>query len=104
MEVVDEIPSPNFKSTLTNTERWVLQILATKFHIEPATGTESWVRLNPIMRDLVINKHAENTYNPVAKRKRSKRRKTRAKTEMIDSVGENLAWLSTLEEEISKSR
>jgi hypothetical protein len=42
--------------------------------------------------------------NPAAKRKRSKRWKTKAKTEMIESVGENLAWLSTLEEEIAKQR
>jgi hypothetical protein len=85
-------------------ERWVLQILATKFHTEPATEIESGVILNPVMRYLVINEHIDNTYNPAAKRKRRKRRKTEAKTEMIESVGENLAWLSTLEEEIAKLR
>jgi hypothetical protein len=62
------------------------------------------VRSNPFVKDLVINEHVDNTYNPVAKRKRRKRRKTEAKTEMIESVGENLAWLSTLEEEIAKLR
>jgi hypothetical protein len=84
--------------------RWLLQILTTKFHTEPTTETNSGVILNPIMRDLVINDHADNTYNPAAKRKRRKRWKTEGKTEMIESVGENFAWLSTLEKEISKVR
>jgi len=82
----------------------VLQILATKFHTELETKTESGVKLNPVMRDLVINEHADNTCHPAANKKRSKRRRTKAKTEMIESVGENLEWWSTLEEEIAKLR
>jgi hypothetical protein len=85
-------------------ERWVLQILATKFHIEPATKIESGVKLNPVMRDLIINENENNTYHPTTKRKRRKRQRMEAKTEMIESIGENLAWLSTLEEEITKMR
>jgi hypothetical protein len=90
--------------SISKKERWVLQILATKFHTEPATETESGVKLNPVMRDLIINEHVDNTYHPTAKRKRRKRWRMEAKTEMIESVGENLAWLSTLEEEIAKLR
>jgi hypothetical protein len=90
--------------SISNKERWVLQILATKFHTEPATETESGVKLNPVMRDLVINEHADNTYHLGAKRKRIKRQRTKAKMKMIESVGENLTWLSTLEEEIAKLR
>jgi hypothetical protein len=91
-------------SSISKNERWVLQILATKFHTEPETKTESGVKLNPVMRDLVINEHADNTCHPAAKKKRRKRRRTAAKTEMIESVGENLDWWSTLEEEITKMR
>jgi hypothetical protein len=85
-------------------EKWVMQILATKFHTEPTTETESGVILNPIMRDLIINEHMDNPYKLAAKKKRRKRRKTEIKTEMIESVGENLTWLGTLEEEIAKLR
>ena len=88
--------------SISKNERWVLQMLATKFHIEPETETESGVKLNPVMRDLVINEHANNTCHPTAKKKRSKRRKSEAKTEMIESIGENFDWWSTLEEEIAK--
>jgi hypothetical protein len=47
---------------ISEKERWVAQILATKFHTEPATESESGVRLNPVMRDLVINEHMDETY------------------------------------------
>jgi hypothetical protein len=58
--------------SISKKERWVTQILATKFHTEPATETESGVRLNPVMRDLIINEHADNIYKPKAKRKQRK--------------------------------
>jgi hypothetical protein len=90
--------------SISNNERWILQMLVTKFHTEPETETESGVKLNPVMRDLVINEHADNTCHPAAKKKRSKRRKSEAKTEMIESVRENFKWWSTLEEEIAKLR
>jgi len=91
-------------SSISKNERWVLQILATKFHFEPKNKIESGVKLNPFMRDLVINENADNTCHPAAKKKRRKRRRTKAKTEMIESIGENLDWWSTLEEEITKMR
>ena len=47
---------------ISGKERWVAQILATKFHTEPATESESGVRLNHVMRDLVINEHADEIY------------------------------------------
>jgi hypothetical protein len=37
-------------------ERVIAHIIATKFHTEPATDSKLEVRLNPIMRDLVINR------------------------------------------------
>jgi hypothetical protein len=59
--------------SISKKERWVLQILATKFHTELATKIELGFKLNPVMRDLVINEHAENTYHLDTKRKRRKR-------------------------------
>ena len=49
-------------------ERVIVHILATKFHTELATDSKLEVRLNPIMRDLVINRK-------VVKKKCSKRQK-----------------------------
>jgi hypothetical protein len=92
------------RRSISKDERWVLQILVTKFHTEPETKTELGVKLNPIIRDLVINEHADNSCHPTAKKKRSKRRRIETKTEMIESIGENLDWWSTLEEEITKTR
>ena len=43
-------------------EIWVTQILETKFHNEPTTKAESRSRLNPVMRDLVINDHVDKIY------------------------------------------
>jgi hypothetical protein len=51
-------------------------MLATKFHTEPENETESGVKLSPVMRDLVINEHANNTCHPTAKKKRRKRGKS----------------------------
>ena len=79
-------------------------MLATKFHTEPETKTRSGIKLNPVMRDLVINEHTDTTCHTATNKKRIKRRKSETKTEMIESVGENLAWLSTLEDEIAKLR
>jgi hypothetical protein len=68
-------------------ERVLAHILATKFHIEMAI--ESWleVRLNPTMKDLVINR-------PVAKKKRRKQqKKEESMVEADESVGENMLAL-----------
>ena len=75
--------------SISKNERWFLQMQATKFHIEPETETESGVILNPVIRDLFINEHTNNTYHPATKKKRRKRRKSEAKTKMIESVREN---------------
>jgi hypothetical protein len=77
-------------------ERVIVHILATKFHTEPATDSGLEVKLNPIMRDLVINRRA-------VKKKRSKRQKKETVAETTESVGENQpTWLDTLKEEIAK--
>jgi hypothetical protein len=90
--------------SISKNERWFLQMQTTKFHTKPETETKSRIRLNPVIRDLFINEHMENTCHPTAKKKRSKRRKSKAKTEMIESIGENFDWWSTPEEEIAKLR
>ena len=90
--------------SINKNERWFLQMQATKFHTEPENEIESGVILNPVIRDLVINEHAKNTFHLAAKKKRIKRRKSEAKTKMIGNVGENSDWWSTLEEEITKLR
>jgi len=90
--------------SISKKERWVLQILETKFYTEPETKIESGVKLNPVMRDLIINEHADNTCHPATKKKRRKRRRIEAKTPMMESVGENIDWWSTLEEEFIKLR
>jgi hypothetical protein len=77
-------------------ERVIVQILATKFHTEPATDSKLEVRLNPIMKDLVINRQ-------VVKKKRSKRQKKETIAETAESVREDQpVWLDTLKEEIAK--
>jgi hypothetical protein len=53
--------------SISKKERWVTQILATKFHTEPITEIELWVRLNPLMRDLIINEHTDKIYKQAAK-------------------------------------
>jgi hypothetical protein len=82
--------------SISKNEIWVLHMLATKFHTEPETETESRVKLNLVMRDLVINEHTENICHLTTKKKRSKRRKSEAKTKMIESIEENFDWWSTL--------
>jgi hypothetical protein len=76
----------------------------TKFHTEAETEIESGVRLNLVIRDLFINEHVDNTCHPDAKKRRRKRSKSEAKTKMIESIGGNSDWWSTLEEEIVKLR
>jgi hypothetical protein len=63
--------------SISKNERWVLQILTTKFHTEPETKTESGVKLNPVMRDLVINEHVDNTCHPVNKEEEEKKAEDR---------------------------
>jgi hypothetical protein len=77
-------------------ERVIARILATKFHTEPATDSGLEVKLNPIMRDLIINR-------PAVKKKQSKRQRTENMPETAESIGENQpAWLVTLKKEIAE--
>jgi hypothetical protein len=48
--------------SMSKKERSIAQILATKFHTEPATKLELEVRLNFVMRDIIINGHVEEAY------------------------------------------
>jgi hypothetical protein len=89
--------------SMSKKERMIAQILATKFHIDPAKEPKSRVRLNPIMRDLIINRHADELCKRAVKKKRRKRQKTEIRAETVESVEENqLVWLRTLKEEITK--
>jgi hypothetical protein len=81
---------------MSKKERVIARILATKFHREPAIDSGLEVRLNTIMRDLIINRQA-------AKKKQRKRQKKETIDETTESVGENQpVWLDTLKEEIAK--
>ena len=76
--------------------------MATKFHTKPVEeiGAYKEVRLNPIMKDLIINGYAYEHHTQDVKRK-SKQQKTEVKVEVVKSIGENQpAWLDTLKEEI----
>jgi hypothetical protein len=82
----------------SNKERAIAHILATKFHTEPATDSKLEVRLNPIMKDLVINRR-------VVKKKWSKRQKKETMAETVENARENQSvWLDTLKEEIAKMK
>jgi hypothetical protein len=48
-------------SSTRKKEREISRILATKFHMEPTKDPELEVRINPIMRDLIINRHMGET-------------------------------------------
>jgi hypothetical protein len=41
---------------MSGKEKAIARILETKFHTEPATYSGSEVKLNPIMKDLIINR------------------------------------------------
>jgi hypothetical protein len=89
--------------SMSKKEKLIAQILATKFHTDPMTEPESGVRLNPVMRDLIINGHVDKLYKRAVKKKQSKRQKAEIRAEAVESVGENQpVWLSTLKEEIAK--
>jgi hypothetical protein len=79
-------------------ERVLVHIIETKFHTESAIDSWLEVKLNPTIKDLVINRSA-------AKKKRSKQHKKEESTaEATESVGENQpVWLdSSLKAEIAK--
>jgi hypothetical protein len=91
-------------SSLKNKEKLVARILATKFHTKPAgePGADKGVRLNPTMKDLIINGYAKEHHTLAVKRKRRNLQKIEVKDEVVESVEENQpAWLDTLKEEIA---
>jgi hypothetical protein len=51
------------KLSMKKKEKLVARILATKFHTEPADepGSGEGIRLNPIMKDLIINGYADKS-------------------------------------------
>jgi hypothetical protein len=79
-------------------ERVLAHLLATKFHIEPVIESRLEFRMNPIIKDLFINR-------PATKKKRIKwHKKEESTVKAAESVGENQpVWLnSSLKEEIAK--
>jgi hypothetical protein len=79
-------------------ERVLAHLLATKFHTEPVIDSRLEVKLNPTIKDLVINR-------PAAKKKMSKwHKKEESTVKAAESVGENQpVWLdSSLKVEIAK--
>jgi hypothetical protein len=82
-----------------------VQLLETKFHTKSADelGSGKHIRLNPIMKDLIIDGYADRYYMQAGESKRNKRRKKETKAGMVEGTEENqLGWLDTLKEEIVK--
>jgi hypothetical protein len=111
MDKVDQAASsePGFSTNMVNSsvnkkERLVAWILATKFHTNPATEpeTDKEVRLNPIIKYLIINGYADGHYKREVKGKQRKRQKVGNRDEVIERIGENQpVWLRTLRQEIT---
>jgi hypothetical protein len=86
-------------------ERHAAQLLTTKFCAksadEPGAGEE--IRLNPIMKDLMINGYTDGHYTQAGESKRKKRWKEEVKTGIVKGTEEDQpSWLDTLREEIEK--
>jgi hypothetical protein len=75
--------------SMSKKEKLIAQILVSKFHTDPVTKPESGVRLNPVMRDLIINGHVDKLYKRAVKKKWSKQQKAEIRAEAVESVGEN---------------
>lgn len=111
MDKADQATSnePRFSTNMINSsmekkEKLVVKILAMKFHTKSVD--ETWlggeIRLNPIMKDLIINGYEGEHHTRAVKRKQSKHPKTKVKAKAVKSVGENqLDWLDTLKEEMT---
>ena len=92
------------KLSIKKKERHVVQRLATTFHTkyadEPRSGEE--IRLNPIMKDFIINGYADGYYMKTGKSKRNKQHKKETKAGMIEGTEETQpGWIDTLNEEIA---
>jgi hypothetical protein len=92
------------KLSIKKKERDVVQLLATKFRTKSADelGSSEEIKLNPIMKDLIINGYADGYYTQYGGRKRKKQRKKGTKVGTIKNVEEDQpSWLDTLKEEIA---
>jgi hypothetical protein len=79
------------------------QILTTKYCAKSIGELESGeeIRLNPIMKDLIINGYEDGYNTQTGRKKRKKQQKEEAKAGTVKSVEENQpSWLDTLKEEI----
>jgi hypothetical protein len=84
-------------------ERHTAQILTTKSRTKSVDELESGegIRLNPIMKDLIINGYADGYNTQAGESKRKKQRKEAAKVGTVKKVEEDQpSWLDTLKEEI----
>jgi hypothetical protein len=59
--------------SMSKKEKSIAHILATRFHTDLATEPKSEVRLNLVMRDLIINGNVDELYKRAVKKKQSKR-------------------------------
>jgi hypothetical protein len=100
---------PGYSNNLTKLstkkkENLVARILATKIHTEPTDepGSGDGIRLNPFMKDLIINAYENGHHMQDGKGKIRKRWKTEVEAKMVESIGESQPdWLDTLNEEIA---
>ena len=85
IDTTDQVASSElgFSTNMTNSslkkkEKLVARILAMKFHTNPVEEPEvdKEVKLNPIIKDLIIILYNDEHHTQVVKRKRSKRQKT----------------------------
>jgi hypothetical protein len=86
-------------------ERHDAQLLTTKSRTkstdEPGSGED--IRLNHIMKDLIINGYADGHYTQDGERKRKKQWKEEAKDRIVKGIEEDQpSWIDTLKEEIEK--
>jgi hypothetical protein len=96
--------STNMKNlSLKKKEKMVAWILAMKFHTKSTEEIEidKEVRLNPIMKDLIIKRYTDEHHTQAVKRKQIKLQKTEVRAKVVERIGENQPyWLDTLKEEI----
>jgi hypothetical protein len=80
--------------SISKMEREIACILETKFHTKPTIDPGLKVRLNPILKYLIINR-------PSVKKKRSKQKNIENMVKTTESIRENqLAWLVSFKKEI----
>jgi hypothetical protein len=96
MEKIDPIAfnKPECSNNLTKLlmkrkENIVTRILATNFHTELAdeSGASKEIRLNPFMKDLIINGYAYGSYMQAGESKMNNRQKKEIEDEMVEGIG-----------------